>query len=931
MPMVQKLLSWLDIRFGEIRKTGSTALFFFLIIFSVTVVKPVRNSLFLTEVGAVNLPYIYLGTALVTGILVFVDSRLSRRFHRTTVMSLTLGFLLVNLLLFWWLLKQEGAWVSAVFYIWVAFFSTLAVAHFWSFANDYFNPREAKRLFGVIGTGGILGGIAGGLAADFTVQYFFSTENVLLIAAATLLLAMAVVQYIERAVAVRPETGAATASYERVSDDTSAYNYRWLLRLLGLVVVIEIVVSTLVDYQFNSMVERTLPTQAARTQFFGTFFAVLSFVSLVVQVLLTSRILKKFGLWVALIAMPVLLALGSAGFVVLPTLLMASALKVSDKSLNYSLYQTSRELVFLPIPSRLRMKAKLFIDVFLNRLASAVGAGLILFLTFMVPVSLHQLSYVVIVLLLGWVVLARFLREEYVLAIKSLLMRRDVDIEEEVIKTLDAETIEALKDVLDSKNEKKVRYALSLLELVPSGELIPHLKPLLRHWDAGVRAHALRVLFHCGGEELFEVVQPLLRDENIDVRIEAIHFICGHARDALPSESMARFILDPDPQVKASAVACMINHTGRLSPEGESALLEMLGDSTETGTERRKEAARSLGIIRHGFGLHENLMKLLNDAVLEVQKVAIESAGKVRHEEFVDVLMSKLQVPALKATTRQALANYGDAVLDRIRRVLENKDRDRRVRKSLPNILYRINTTESRELLLSHLQEQDNAIRYEVIKSLNKMRRRTPELRFDEERIREVLMRELQHYYRKLNLYHGYRPQASLHGASTGRNLLRSALAEKLEEGLERAFRLLALVYPQEDMYRAYYHLTRGFRDERSNALEFLDNVLSNPIKEVLFPLVDGTPLQQRVVFGRSRFGLVSIKQGEVMPALLREDEDWLVACTIYMLTRERMADFREQVAAFLRAENPILRETAEKYFRTVHPDEEVFAEKTAH
>ncbi len=136
--------------------------FFFWVIFAVTIVKPVRNSLFLSEFGISKLPYMYIATAVFTGILVLFDVKLSSFLNRKTFVSVTMGFLLLNLVIFGWLVKLPYRWVPAVFYIWIYFFNYMLVAHFWTFANEFFNLREGKLLFGFILTIGTLGGIAGG-------------------------------------------------------------------------------------------------------------------------------------------------------------------------------------------------------------------------------------------------------------------------------------------------------------------------------------------------------------------------------------------------------------------------------------------------------------------------------------------------------------------------------------------------------------------------------------------------------------------------------------------------------------------------------------------------------------------------------------------------------------------------------------------------
>lgn len=919
----EKILHWtVEIREGEITKTLLMSLFFFLVIFALTVVKPVRNSLFLSELGAAKLPYMYLATAVLTGILVLIDFKLSSILNRLTFMSTTIGFLLLNLVVFWWLVKLPGKWVAPTFYIWISFFNYLLVAHFWTFANDFFNPREAKRLYGFILTIGTLGGITGGLAVNLFVETIFGTEDVLLLAAAALLLSIGLVQLIEKYAPRKASVKEISKpNLKTIVDPGNGFDKsfnRRHLTLLGMMVVFGVIVSTLVDYQFNWMVEKRYATKMAKTEFFGEFFALLNIISLFMQFFLTSRILKKFGIGVTLVLMPLILALGSAGFVFLPTILLASFLKISDKTLGYSLMQSSGELLFLPIPSEIRVKAKLLISVFVNRLASGVAACLILFFTLVFPLSVAQLSIVALIFLVAWITTTIALRKEYITSIKRLLIRRNVNIEERVIATLDAETVGTLIKNLKSKDHLKVRYALSLLELVPASEIAGHLKPLLKHWDAKIRAQVLKILFNSGRSEMVKDILPRLSDDELEVRSEAIHFVWAYCQTC-PDDRISEFLADPDPRVKGAMLASMINHTGQLTRKGMFVLDKMLKDESRNGEAHRVEAARLLGIIDHGFGLHENLTTLLDDSSIAVQQAAIESMGKASHNEFVEPLLSKLANPQLRKFARAALANYGNQVLPLLRKTLADSHMNLKIRKSIPQVLYQIQTEESWEDLIENLDQQNTSIRYEVIKSLNKIRKFSPGWGFAPETIRDTLMSEIRDYYWKLNIFYVYGRKEKLsldiHEVD---DILYVALKEKLDEGLNRIFRILALLYSQQDIYNSYYFLTQGEADEKANALEYLDNLLASELKAVLLPILDDIPFNHKVRQGRALFNLEKLSRKQALSALLEGGDLWLETCTVYSLRRERMRGFEAQINERLNSNEDILKETAERYFRDI-------------
>ena len=108
------------------------------------------------------------------------------------------------LLVLFWLLFQTGAsWVSVAFYVLGLVLGILLISQFWTLANDIYDPRQAKRLFGFIGGGASLGGAMGPALTAFAVEKV-GTDNLLLVSAAVLGLCVALVTAIVRR---QPVTG----------------------------------------------------------------------------------------------------------------------------------------------------------------------------------------------------------------------------------------------------------------------------------------------------------------------------------------------------------------------------------------------------------------------------------------------------------------------------------------------------------------------------------------------------------------------------------------------------------------------------------------------------------------------------------------------------------------------------------------------------
>src|SRR5262249_9688427 len=63
----------------------------------------------------------------------------------------------------WWAVRfRQSVWLYPVVYVWVGIFGVLAISQVWTLANCVLTNREAKRLFGFIGSGGVIGGTVGG-------------------------------------------------------------------------------------------------------------------------------------------------------------------------------------------------------------------------------------------------------------------------------------------------------------------------------------------------------------------------------------------------------------------------------------------------------------------------------------------------------------------------------------------------------------------------------------------------------------------------------------------------------------------------------------------------------------------------------------------------------------------------------------------------
>jgi AAA family ATP:ADP antiporter len=326
--------------------------YFFLITAAGYIILTVKISLLLFRLSADKLPYAYLLTAVLIGFVVSLNSRLMQAMKRERYVTITILFFMVNLVLFWILLKAGWKWLPLLFWFWEDIFLGTSVTQFWILVNDFYNPRQTKRLVGFLVSGGLLGGVVGSLISSLLAN-IVGTENLLLVCPGFLIGSLIIVKVVHKVVSRTKSLEPSPPKKKQRAKAGFAESLRMVkssrhLLLLVAIVSLGIIVATMVDFQFNTVVEKTFPEKDAKTAFLGTFFTLLLIVSYLLHVFTTNRILRSFGLRTALLIAPFFLFLGSALIFVLPLtahIIWAVYLKGADKSFAHSLNQSVRELL----------------------------------------------------------------------------------------------------------------------------------------------------------------------------------------------------------------------------------------------------------------------------------------------------------------------------------------------------------------------------------------------------------------------------------------------------------------------------------------------------------------------------------------------------------------------------------------------------------
>jgi len=894
--------------------------------------KSVRFSTFVDALGATRLPYAYLLVAVASVPVLILYSRLARRFAQHTLITAFLVFQASSLVFFFWLYGHESRWVPMAFYLWTTVAFGIGVTQFWSYANHVFHARQARRLFAFIGAGGLLGAIPGGQIASLAGR-FGSTRWALMAAAVLTVAIIGAIRFIENRRPPVDNRSSQQISVERLEGARGGYRIirgSRLLSLIAALVFVSILVNQMIDLQFGWIVEHGTTGLDQRTTVFGNFFTLVGVFGFLFQIVFTQRIHRALGVAVGMRILPLSVVIFSIPLVIsfgaelAAPIALAWLLKLSENSFRHSVEQSTRELLFMPVPSARRLQAKTFIDIFVQRSAKGIAAVLLLPISLELVSPMH-LSWTILGVAAVWLWMTTLVRREYVGAFRSGLKTSGVH-DLSSLDTHDGTTLTMLVESLGSNDARQVRHALELLEVDGRERLVPPL--MLLHDDPDVRRITLRILAAAGRTDAVDKIERAIGDDDPRVRTSAIQALAAlRGEDA--ADIMASRLRDPDPRIRAAAVASLANSSDEgLRERAVAALNEMLAESDR---DVRVEAAKALAEIPDPDG-SGYLLQLLYDRELRVVQQAIASI-RARMERdgpnpiFIPTLISLMGNRRLKPSSREALVAYGEAAVDALVLFMNSEVEQIWVRRAMPKTLARLACPAAVAGLTDSLDIKDVYLRRRIIEALASLRTRTAEYRPDTSMVARQIRIEVQWYLRSfadlwtvssLRETHLDGPYARWRSSGRVPTLLQQALAQRMATAVANIFGLLQLVHPPRDIEAAHRNLVGGRTSLRANALEYLDNTLGGTIRRDVFAVIDDVPAEEKLQRAAQAYGVRIESPEDTVGRLLEADAGsdpagaLLAFAAIYTVYSERVERYYPTVRSICsHSSDHLLRETA--------------------
>jgi AAA family ATP:ADP antiporter len=376
--LTRTLYRLVDVQEDELKALVWSFLYFFLLLCSYYILRPVRDEMGILG-GIKNLPWVFTGTFIAMLVVVPLFGWVSARFTRQQFLPLIYGFFIVNLLLFYGLFTVDwhSQIVARAFFIWISVFNLFVVSVFWSFMNDLFDQAQAKRLFGVIAAGGTAGAITGPAVTSLMVQSA-GVNQMLLLSALLLSLTIICIRQLstwydrqarqeDRQVVDRPMGGSWLAGVQLVLQ--SPY-----LLGISLVIILYSTLSTILYLQQASIIQDSFSDSAQRTSVFAMIDLAVNALTVIIQLFITSRLIKHLGMPLSLALIPLLLIIGFVLLAIAPVLSVLIAVQILRRAGNYAIMRPAREMLYSVLGREEKYKAKNFIDTVVYRGGDAASA-----------------------------------------------------------------------------------------------------------------------------------------------------------------------------------------------------------------------------------------------------------------------------------------------------------------------------------------------------------------------------------------------------------------------------------------------------------------------------------------------------------------------------------------------------------------------------
>ncbi len=855
-PFTERLLRWIRSLFGMKRVDQpvlvQSAPLFAVVTAASVVIATFTRAVFLTDHETKMLPWMFLGSSVFTAVVsiayvgIMERTSLTRRFLGLLILA-QVSFAALHLA---YPLHPKG--VALVQLVWCTGIANLILLQSWNMMSALVPSRQGKRLFPVLAAVSTLGAAAGGGMVSLFLSRGMEARHLLWLVLALLAWPLWRVPKIVRTVtgltadaadehaqAARAPSG--EVRKDRGGDIARGFRNIWetplLLRLALLVFLLQ-VASLILDYQFSTELKsRYAHDKNSIAGFLGTYYAISNSVAFFVALMATGRIVRLVGIGVAISASAIIIGIGSLFYMVsktheLPYAFWAIvATSFMERIGQFALTRNAMQMLVMPLDARKGERAKTLIDGVVYRVGTA-SVSIALLVMAPTAAQLGLLSWGTALACVGVVILGLAMAPHYRRALfEGLRARRvDSDADPQTQELLQQNALREAQQRLRAERPEEIVQALEMVREMRLPVDVNDLMPAARNVNPEVARRALEVMSELGMKPERPMLLGLLtRDKPAPVLREGLRLL-AHYPDKGLIPLVSPFVHHDDLAVARLAVMWM------RSAGGEAVTTrihrELIDDLRSQTSERRARAAFISGGYQNDPAF--DLVSMVEDPAMDVRLNAVQSMGQIGSPEFIDPLIKALGQADLVPAASQALLRFGPPLVGALAEIIAERPPHPAIQLRLFRVIERFATNEARDFLMQQLlPSHESVVRDGAVQSLWRMAREPERPRPPRTWLTNQLLKEIE----RLQRYQVIELVTS--GHSLRHRFFQDELAALRIQAETRGFRLLGLLHSRAAMHRAFMYYRSTQQRVRSNAIELLDQHLTEPELKPFVSLVE--------------------------------------------------------------------------------------------
>lgn len=802
----------------------------FILISILLVLKPVFTSMMLSQYGVSIMPLAYV---LIATSAVIIHAAVSRWSIRSNLISSIMANHLIHiaiLIVIGVCMMKDllNPMVSVGLYVYISLFSLITITYFYQYCQSLLTIRDAKRIYAYIGTGAIAGGVFGGYFTSILLPYI-GNSGLVLVSALLLCLSGLIMFVIHSEYKDDLDTHIAKPNHTRDEAGGITAIRNTHVRNLAMIIGLGVIVSKLVDYQFNYLVNLSITDEEELTSFFGFWYSTINIVGLIFQLFFVNKIIDRLSVHRSIMIMPVFIVVSCVAMIIFPILALGTLVKLLDGSLKQSIYKTSTEINIMPLSPSLRTRAKSFIDVVVDSLATG-SAGVLIYLV----INRLDLPFVSVL----WITISISALWLYYIS-KSKKTYTN-----ELASAISGDTLPLGESERIGSTSKKF-FIDDYLRKVTSTHVTQKsaLHDLMKHENITVRKSAILRYVNDYKSEVDLIFGIHINDPSIVVR-KAVLF--------------AKIMVTSNPK----EVTALFN---KLSPANyviaTAALAEAIGKNSKQRTlyklyDRIDDSINHLSLQDYGnktskyygqlykaiaIAKYQKHYHILIDAIqlsldTHYQEQALKAIAYGKPEKLFDQLRLKVISPENIKVFYQTISEFPNELLVLLKEL--HKSHPPTFRNYLPACEY-VDKQKNIDYLFTLLDDKSLKTRRVALKTLNSCRNKFPHLKYNDIRNYRRLNKEIGHLKRLAGVMTSLQVHANNSSDKTTVYLL--ALLSRntqhlVNKSMLSVFIYLALITKRGDI-NVIYNALKSYK--KNEALDYLDGVLGYRLRKSTVPALE--------------------------------------------------------------------------------------------